>query len=204
MLKKIAYWILNIPLVWITFQYFVGANQWKSGMYPSVFRSKGKVLDFGCSMGNNTGDFLDFEYLGVDMDCTMIEAAKKRWATRTNVRFECGDITTMHHDGEFDHVLFACTGHHLTDEQIPNITVALLRMLKPGGEIHFFDPLRQPGKDTWITRKILENDQGKYMRTEQEYDRMFAPYQVTEKKIFESPDNLIKLQDMLYVRIQKN
>ncbi len=205
MFKRLAYWVLNLPPVWITFQYFVGANQWKSAMYPSVFHSKGKLLDFGCSMGNNTGDFLDFEYLGVDMDSAMIEAAKKRWASHKNVRFECGDITTMKNiEGQFDHVLFACTGHHLTDEQIPSIMGSLLSALRPDGEIHFFDPLRQPGKDSWITRKIIENDQGKFMRTKEEYERMFTPYKVTEKKVFESPNNFIKLQDMLYMRIKKN
>ena len=73
-MKRLALWFLNIPPVWITFQYFVGANQWKSRMYPSVFRSKGKLLDFGCSMGNNTGDFLDFNYWGLDLDSAMIEA----------------------------------------------------------------------------------------------------------------------------------
>lgn len=203
-MRRLALWFLNIPPVWITFQYFVGANQWKSRMYPSVFRSKGKLLDFGCSMGNNTGDFLDFDYWGLDLDSTMIEAAKKRWAKRANVRFDCGDILEGYGKKNFfDHVLFACTGHHLTDEEIPKILDALLHALRPGGEIHFFDPIKQPDKDGFVTRLIMNNDQGKNMRTREEYDAMFAPYNVVEKKLFESPNNLIKLQDMLYIRIVK-
>ena len=205
-MRKLAYWILNIPFVWIIFQHFVGANQWKSQMYPSVFLSQGKLLDFGCSMGNNTGDFLDFEYTGVDMDCAMIDAAKKRWAAHSNVHFECGDITTMPEKaGQFDHVLFACTGHHLTDEEMPRILDALMQSLKPGGEIHFFDPLKQPEKDGFTTRLIMNNDQGKNMRTREEYDRMFAPYPVVEKKLFPSPNyRPVKLQDMLYFRVRKS
>lgn len=205
MLKRIAYWVLNLPPVWLAFQYAVGANPWKSAMYPSVFRSKGRLLDFGCSMGNNTADFLDFDYTGVDLDATMIEAARKRFAGHANVRFECGDILRMPEKaGQFDHVLFASAGHHLTDEQIPPILDALLGMLKPGGELHFFDPLIQPGKDRFTTRLIARNDQGKFMRTREQYEAMFAPYPVVEKKVFPSPDGkLVKLQDMLYLRLRK-
>ena len=205
MLKRFAYWVLNFPPVWITFQYFVGANQWKSQMYPSVFTTRGVLLDFGCSMGNNTGDFLDFDYTGVDLDATMIEAAKSRWASHANVRFECGDILAMpEKKGRFDHVLFASAGHHLTDAQMPPIIEALLGMLKPGGELHFFDPLNQP-KDRFTTRLISRNDQGKFMRTVEQYDAMFAPYPVVERRIFPSPDGkLVKLQDMLYLRLRND
>lgn len=204
MLRKIAYAVLNIPPVWNTFQYFVGANQWKSEMYPSVFASRGKLLDFGCSMGNTTGDFLDFDYTGVDLDAEMIEAAKARWKAYPNVRFECGDILAMpEKEGQFDHVLFAAAGHHLADAQMPPIVEALLRMLKPGGELHFFDPLIQP-KDRFTTRLIARNDQGRFMRTAEQYDAMFAPYPVVERRIFPSPDGrLVKLQDMLYLRLRR-
>lgn len=205
MLKRLAYRILNVPPVWIAFQYLVGANQWKSAMYPSVFTSRGRLLDFGCSMGNTTEHFLDFDYTGVDLDATMIEAARERWKAHPNVRFECGDILAMPEKrGRFDHVLFAAAGHHLPDAQMPPIIEALLGMLRPGGELHFFDPLSQPGKDRFTTRLILRNDQGKFMRTPAQYDAMFAPYPVVERRIFPSPDGkLVKLQDMLYLRLRK-
>ena len=205
MLKRIAYRILNIPLVWIIFQHFVGANRWKKTMYPSVFRSRGALLDFGSSMGNTTQDFLDFDYTGIDTDPSMIDAATKRWAGYENVRFVCADILTKPFpDASFDHVLFACTGHHLTDEEMKKIIPALLATLRPGGELHFFDVIKQPGKDGFTTRLIMNNDQGKHMRLREEYDALFAPYTVSEKKLFPSPDgNIVKLQDMLYFRVAK-
>lgn len=205
MVRALAYRVLNLPPVWLAFQYFVGANQWKSAMYPSVFGSRGSLLDFGCSMGNNTGDFLDFDYTGVDLDCTMIEAAKKRWAAHPNVRFECGDILAMpEKDGRFDHVLFASAGHHLSDAQMPPIIAALFDKLRPGGELHFFDPLIQPGRDRFTTRLIARNDQGKFMRTREQLEAFFAPYSLAERRVFPSPDGkLVKLQDMLYLRVRK-
>src|SRR3990167_3037759 len=204
MLKRSAKWFINVPMIWNTFQNVVGANQWKNSIYPSVFKSRGKLLDFGCSMGNNTEAFLHFEYYGVDVDSVAIEAAKKKWEGAPNISFESLDILKQHYKNNyFDHVLFACTGHHLTDEEIPKILNALLLTLRTGGQLHFFDVIKQPGKDRFLTRLIMNNDQGKHMRTEKQYDTMFAPYSVVEKRIFPSPDHIIKLQDMLYIKLTR-
>lgn len=204
MVRRLKTWVINIPWVWNTFQNLVGADQWKSRIYPSVLRTKGKLLDFGCSMGNTTASFLDFDYWGVDLDPDAIAAAKKRWHGHENVRFECVDILKGEYKKDFfDHVLFAGTGHHIEDADMPKIIDALLATLRPGGELHFIDVLRQPGKDRFITRLVMNNDQGKNMRTKEQYREMFAPYNVVEEKMFESPDRLIKLQDMLYFRIAK-
>jgi len=204
MLKRFAKWFINVPIVWNTFQNLVGANSWKNSIYPSVIKSAGALLDFGCSMGNNTEAFLQFKYHGVDIDRAAIEAAKKRWAGTPNVSFESLDILKQtYKNNYFDHVLFAGTGHHLTDEEIPHILNALLLTLRPGGQLHFFDVIRQPGKDNFVTRLIMNNDQGKNMRTEKQYDEIFAPYPVLERRIFPSPDRVIKLQDMLYIRLAK-
>lgn len=204
MLKKIATKIINIPFVWNAGQNIVGANPWKNRLYPSVFRSKGTLLDFGCSMGNNTEVFLDFAYHGVDLDPEAIKAAEVRWKGQPNVRFEQRNILTEGYKKDyFDHILFACAGHHIPDEEMVPILDALLVNLKPGGELHFFDVLRQPGKDQFITRLIMNNDQGKHMRTKEGYEEIFRPYHIAEQKLFPSPDRAIKLQDMLYIRLIK-
>lgn len=204
MFKKIVTKIINIPFVWNTGQNIVGANPWKNRLYPSVFHTRGSLLDFGCSMGNNTEAFLDFEYHGVDLDPEAIKAAKERWKGRQNVRFTQLDILTDGYKKEyFDNVLFACAGHHISDEKMQPILDALLLNLKSGGELHFFDVIRQPGRDRFITRLIMNNDQGKHMRTKEHYEQIFQPYRVVEQKLFASPDRLIKLQDMLYIRLVK-
>lgn len=204
MMHRLKTWVINIPWVWNTFQNVVGADQWKHSIYPSVFHTKGKLLDFGCSMGNTTEAFLDFDYWGVDLDPAAIAAAQKKWRGRENIRFECVDILKgPYKSGFFDHVLFAGTGHHIEDADMPLIINALLATLRTGGELHFFDVLRQPGKDRFITRIIMNNDQGKNMRTREQYLAMFAPHHVVEEKMFESPHRTVKLQDMLYLRVVK-
>jgi SAM-dependent methyltransferase len=197
--------VINIPFVWTTGQNFLGANQWKSSIYRSVFKTTGRLLDFGCSIGNLTGNFLDFEYYGIDTDKTAIERAKKTFSGAPHVSFFALDIVKEGFKKDFfDHILFACTGHHLSNEELPKVFTALLENLRVGGEIHFFDPIRQ-AKDVWVTRFINNHDQGKFVRTIGAYEKFFEErgYKVTERQIFESPRSFIKLPDIYYVGVMK-
>jgi len=205
-LKKIYKRILNIPIVWNTVQNFLGANSFKYVMYPSVFKTKrGTLLDFGCSCGNSTDVFLDFDYYGVDVDREALESAKKRFAGHSNVRFQYADLTAgPFKENFFDHILFAGTAHHVTPQQLVVITKNLMLSLKPGGEMHIFEPLRQE-KDNWITRWILNHDQGKYIRTKEELLAFFKNngYSISESNVFPSPARPIRLPDFLYLKITK-
>ena len=77
------------------------------------------VLDVGCG----TGDALKHltatdEYLGIDTDPIAIDAARRRYGSRPNVRFECrrvqpSDVTDFAPTG----VVLAGVLHHLTNEE---------------------------------------------------------------------------------------
>ncbi len=198
--------VLNTPFVWSAIQNFFGSNQFKHGLYPELVKGSGRLLDFGCSVGNCTEGFLDFEYHGVDLDETAIAGARERWKGTPHVEFHALDIVKDGYKKDyFDHVLFACTGHHLTNEELPQVFDALLKTLKPGGVIHFIDNIRTPGKDRLITRVLMRMDQGKFIRSAETYDAFFREknLRVEERKILHSPDAFIKLTDMLYARIKK-
>ena len=202
MLKK----IINIPWFWKFFQNLVGADPWKLSLYPKVFKKPGKILDFGCSIGNSVPAFLDFEYYGVDIDKNAIDTAKKTYSKYKNITFSDRDILISPFKPEFfDYILFACTGHHLTTDYLNKCIDVLLKELKPGGELHFFDVIKQVEKDKLITQFFVNYDQGKYMRTIDEYKKIFVPnkYKISNIQIFPSPDKLIKLQDMFYLKIVK-
>lgn len=206
-LKKSFKSFVNIPIVWYTLQYLVGANAFKYVMYPSVFKSRsGKLLDFGCSSGNTTSGFLTFEYWGVDTDREAIVSAAHRFSHYPNIHFEYADLSQgPYKEAFFDHILFAGTAHHLTSTELPTITKHLIASLKSGGEFHFYDPIIQSGKDGFITKLFLKYDQGKNMRTREELEFFFKTqgYDITESKIFSSPKRFLKLPDHLYVRVVK-
>lgn len=196
--------IVNIPFVWNLLQKFVGATEWKLKLYPLVFKKKGRILDFGCSTGPSTPAFLDFDYTGVDVDPQAIAAATKRFSSYENVKFVCANLLTEPiGEREFDHVLVACTTHHLSDKELETVMPILLGKLKKGGELHIFDPLSQPEKDGFITKLFIRYDQGRHIRTLEENKKIFAPYGISELKVFPSPDRFIKLEDMLYMKLVK-
>lgn len=198
---------LNIPIVWYTLQYLVGGNSFKHNMYPSVFKSKqGKLLDFGCSSGNTTSSFLAFDYWGVDTDKEAIASASRRFAKYPSVHFEYANLSLGPYKKDFfDHVLFAGTAHHLTNEEMPEIVKNLMLSLKAHGEFHFYDPIVQKDKDNFITRMVLKYDQGKNMRTRDDLQSFFKNqgYITAESRVFQSPDRFLKLPDFLYLRIIK-
>ena len=208
MKDKIVNIILSIPGVWDFFQDFIGANKFKSKIYPSVFKKPGGTLmDFGCSYGNDTPAFLDFDYYGIDVDPQAISAAKAKFAAYPNVKFFCTDIIKDgFKENFFDNILFAGTGHHLTDDEVSKILDILMANLKQGGTLHFFDIIRQPDKDNIFTKLYIVSDQGKHVRLEQTYKSNFfdpTKYNINEWKIFPSPKRVIRLPDVLYVRIIK-
>lgn len=202
LIKKIA----NIPVVWNAAQSLIGANQWKAQLYPSVFKQKGgTLLDFGCSGGNVTAMFLGFDYFGVDVDRQAIQAARNKFKQYPNVKFFDLDIIK---DGFkknfFDHILFAGTAHHVTNDELRKIIEILMENLKIGGQLHFFDSVTQT-KDNWMTRFIIRSDQGKNVRTEAAYESFFSPdkYIINEWRVCPSPDRFIKFPDFLYINITK-
>ena len=205
--SKIVKKIANIPFVWNIAQNLIGANQWKAWMYPSVFKQKGgTLLDFGCSSGNETAAFLDYDYYGIDLDAQAIQGAKEKFKGMPNVQFFALDIIKDGFKADFfDHILFAGTAHHLTDDQLQKILDILITNLKPGGQLHFFDPISQPQKDGWMTRFIIRSDQGKFARTEEAYKTFFDPnkYHTSGWKIFPNPYRMIKFPDFLYVCFTK-
>jgi SAM-dependent methyltransferase len=204
--QRTVRWFINIPWLWDIAQNILGENQWKRQMYPVPIIGGRTLLDFGCSIGNETEAFLGFDYYGIDIDPTAIEAAEERFRDHSNVQFFCLDITKEPFRKDFfDHILFAATGHHLNDEQLSDVLRALMGNLKPGGQLHFFDHIRRPGKDSWTARLVINIDQGRNIRTEDEY-RKFFDYRVLnikEWKLIPSPEKFIKLPDFLYIRVEK-
>lgn len=200
--NRIIQRIINIPQVLHFGQNFLGANQYKIALYTSVLEGKsGTLLDFGCSYGNTTSGFLHFEYYGVDIDGTAIAAAQRKFKNYPQVHFACIDILRLDYQRNFfDHALFASTSHHLADAAFKGVLDKLMLALKPGGALHFFDIFQQP-HDRWTTRLLTRFDQGKHIRTREQTEIFFKDYPVAERRIFPSPNTLIKLWDFLYVKI---
>lgn len=165
--------ILDIPIIWNLSQQVFGCDAQKKRLYRSVFKKTGRVLDFGCADGNTFPAFTDFDYYGVDMNTPLIEYAAKKYKHFHNAHFINADILTKPFEPEFfDYVLFACTGHHLKDEDLYPIMTELEYVLKPGGSIHYFDTIKDPRRQSKLLDFLISMDQGKFMRNFEIYKGM--------------------------------
>ncbi len=185
-------------------QTIVGSNSVKMILFPSIFTKSGKILDFACSMGNCTPFFTNFDYWGIDIDERAIVAATKKFKDCSNVHFVCTDtLSDSFQEADFDFVLMSCVGHHLNDNQFEQTLDSLVARLKRGGSLHFFDPVSRPEKDNFITKFFIRYDQGKFVRTIEENKKMFVNFAISDLQIVDCPNRLIKLEDLLYIKINK-
>ena len=161
---KLVKVILSVPLVWDLVQIVLGFKKFKQDLYLSKFHPPSKLLDFGCANGHIADAFSEFDYHGVDIDPDAIEVAKRRFRGRPNMHFIAADLCSRPFPAEeFDNILFACTVHHLDDENLLRLLKELHYCVKTNGIIHIFDPVRQD-KDGWSQKLMRRLDQGQHTR----------------------------------------
>jgi ubiquinone/menaquinone biosynthesis C-methylase UbiE len=115
-----------------------------------------RLLDVGCGNGAATiglAQQLGLEAVGVDIDPGQTEAATTAAQGLSAVRFQTADATRLPFaDGEFDLVYSSKTTHH-----VPEWSRALsemVRVLKPGGRLIYFDFVAPFGKRLPTRRRL--------------------------------------------------
>ena len=203
--------LLRIPFLWQISQNVFCSDAAKGHIYrEAIGPSGGRVLDFGCANGNAFHAFQDLDYFGVDIDERFVRDARQKYAHHPNAHFIHADILRRPLEpGYFDHVLFACTGHHLEDQSLVRILVALGRCLKPDGVLHFFDPIRVSETDGVLLKMIMHADQGRYHRSAEQYRQVFSAladhFRLGQVKTFRlETGRLIPQPTMLYARLSRN
>ena len=195
------------PILWTIFEKIFGADKQKEIIYRSAVTTNKNLLDFGCSSGNTTGAFLDFDYTGVDIDKKSIEYAKKRWSGYKNIKFICADILSKRFDRQkFDFILFAGTGHHISPDLFTTITNKLVSFLRVTGENWFFDILKPDEKSHFLTHVLAAIDRGKYIRTYSQYKLIFRGIKgikIAESKTIKVSGTLIPQEDYCFFRLVK-
>jgi trans-aconitate methyltransferase len=156
-----------------------------------------RVLDVGCGPGTNTAHFTGADYLGIDLNPSYIESARRRHGRA----FEVSDVTQRDWRGDqrFDLILANSVFHHIDTAATRRILAQLSNLLSEDGHVHVFDLVlpRRPS----ISRLLARADRGEYPRALGEWRELFT--EVFEPVVFE-PYSLgtagITLWNMIYFK----
>ncbi len=167
------------PYQW--FQDLIGgtrAREWTLARYVPVQHGQ-SILDLGCGPGDLLRllpKMVDFDYLGLDISESYLAQARRR-QTRT-VRFERGDCTNFYDqlgNRRFDWILCMGLLHHLDDEQCNSLLSQAASSLKPHGSVICLEPTFFP-QQNWITRQVMKQDRGRFVRSDLEWIALFAKW----------------------------
>lgn len=133
-----------------------------------------RVLDLGCGPGTATKFFNEDDYLGIDTSSEYIEVAKKRHPLHN---FRCSDFGETHEElyrqhGGFDIVVAMGLLHHIDDQTAQRYISCCRKILKPGGVLVTFDGCIYEGQSN-VRRKVVMSDRGEFIRTQNEYLKLF-------------------------------
>lgn len=154
------------------------------GLYELLEGEAGRfVLDIGCGTGDALRYLTSHErYLGIDTDPIAIAAARKRWASLPNVRFEermlkADDVTDLAPTG----VVLSGVLHHLSNEDaegVLRLAAASPRLVR----IVTSDIVFLPG--AFVNNALAAMDRGRFCRHPDAYAAVARSAGLEVKKAF--------------------
>lgn len=133
------------------------------------------ILDVGCGTGEFSVFFPEQNYTGIDLDPENIRYAKAHY--RGN--FLAADATRLPFtDGSFSKVLVVGVFHHLNEQDAGAALAEIRRVLKPTGN---FLVMEDTVSNKYLTKLLHRVDQGKFIRTNQEWRQLFSRNWLIEK-----------------------
>jgi SAM-dependent methyltransferase len=161
--------LLASPKVYTMFQRMVRGK----GEYLYVLKhvrpnAGDRILDVGCGAGDILRHMPPVEYVGLDMDEKLLQAARKNYGHRGEFfRGKLGsDIATDF--APFDLVVATGVLHHLDDIEATELFKLAAMLLKPGKRLVTLDGCYVPGQSA-LARYVLSRDRGRYVRRLEAY-----------------------------------
>ena len=132
-------------------------------------KKEDNILDLGCG----TGRLIDLlpegiQYTGIDISTNYIEDAKRRYGNKYN--FICSNIMDVDFSnfGIIDIVIASGFFHHLDDESIDRLLININSCMDDKTRLISVDPCIVD-EQNWISKLLVKNDRGKYVRSKECY-----------------------------------
>ncbi len=165
--------IMRFPLAYRLWQAPFAAAKLEPILRHNDLGTVRRVLDVGCGPGTNAPTFAGVDYLGLDINESYVETARRRYGTSTTA-FVAADACTYEADPEerFDFILLNSLLHHLATGDVNHLLRQLAGQLTPDGHIHILD-LVLPSSPS-IARWLAKSDRGDYPRPLDEWAEIFG------------------------------
>lgn len=162
--------ILGHPLVYSTFQNFMGAKRGRTLLVTDFIRPQQgmNVLDIGCG----PAEILDYlpavNYWGFDISELYIQQAQSQYGAKGKFACKILKQEDLHDLPTFDLVLAIGLLHHLDDDAAIALLNIAHKALKTGGRLVTVDPCLETGQNP-IARYLILKDRGQNVRTRDSY-----------------------------------
>lgn len=168
--------LLYTPAVYLAGQRLLGFARMRRWCLDEIVRAQPgeRVLDVGCGPAFVLDWLPAVDYTGFDTDARSIEVARRRYPHAGTFFAEPLDDKRADQIGPFDLVLLFGVLHHLSDSDAAALLTRCQRRLAPHGRIVTLDGCYRDGQ-SWIDRRLLDRDQGEFVRDRDGYRRLMEP-----------------------------
>ncbi len=171
--------LLNNSKFYCYFQKLLSKKQKSNTPLNIKYKSGDIILDIGCGPAGILS-FMpnDVIYYGYDLSSKYIEFAKKHYKNR-NAIFKAEKISEINIPPELinkvNYVLAIGLIHHIPDEEVKKLFAIVNIVLCKGGKFISQDNYFCE-KQNIISKFLIKNDRGKFVRTEEEYKNLAKNY----------------------------
>jgi len=125
-----------------------------SNMFDFLYKSDGRLLDFGCGTGWVSWPFAEsgMNVVGIDLSGKQIERATQYAGERkiSTARYIQGDLAIITEEAPFDAVIIHSLLHHIPDVQKRAFLHTIAQSLGDGGRIFLYEPMAtDPNRPWW-------------------------------------------------------
>lgn len=170
--------ILSIPQIYTLWQKLIGDYKLRKIYCRDFVKAKEgmRILDIGCGPANMV-EFLpdNIDYVGFDDSEEYIKNAKKKFPQR-NFSFFCKRVNfAQDFDEKFDIIMANAVLHHIDDAEAEKLISFAAANLNDNGRLITLDGCIVENQ-SFIKKWLLKNDRGQFVRTKDEYFKLFSKY----------------------------
>lgn len=162
-----------------------GFDFFRKRIIEKYAKSNLSILDIGCGPANMLKYFPNHRlYCGFDTNSNYIKVNKKKKSKKNFFFNKEFNPSLLPPNRIFDLTLIFGLLHHLSDDKVYNLLKKINKIAHKNMQILILDNVRMD-KQNFITRFLIDNDRGKFIREEKEYIRLI-------KKVFTKKNYLVK------------